>query len=258
MRFSLLLLLFAAAAPALSAQPTAVVRTFEEGNQLYEEGDYAAALDAYRRVLDAGYASGALYYNMGNAFFRAGELGQAVRYYEKARPLLPDPERLQHNLVLARDRLPRATEAPRPSFPARVWQRVAAWAGSRAFFFLGLALYLAAAARIAYRLYAGRPRPRLTAAALLGGLLLLALVLAASAYPGTPDRAVVLAGAAALRTQPALDAANGDAADNDAADENAAYEGSLVDVLERRGGWARVRLAGGRTGWLPAEAVGRI
>ncbi len=71
---------------------------FFRANQLYREGKFIEALDDYQKLVDAGHASGHLYYNMGNACFRLNRLGHAILYYEKARILLPRDADLDYNL----------------------------------------------------------------------------------------------------------------------------------------------------------------
>ena len=90
-----LLLLAAAPAGAQSA-------FFDEGNRLYQAGDFEGALDRYRRILDEELESGELYYNIGNAHFRLGALAPAILNYERARRLMPGDDDLLANLALAR------------------------------------------------------------------------------------------------------------------------------------------------------------
>ena len=87
-----------------AAQPDRLDRSFERATAAYRQGQYARAVERYRGILDSGYASGALYYNLGNAYVRLDRLGPAIRYYEKARRLWPDDPRLRHNLEQARRR----------------------------------------------------------------------------------------------------------------------------------------------------------
>src|SRR5262245_52855944 len=49
--------------------------TFDHANKLYEEGKFAEAAAAYEKMLRQGQASPALYFNLGNAFFKAGQIG---------------------------------------------------------------------------------------------------------------------------------------------------------------------------------------
>jgi len=96
---------------------------FDEGNRLYQQGDYNGALSSYLRVVDAGLESGELYYNIGNAYFKLGDLGHSIVYFERARRLLPRDHDLLANLELARS-LTADEITPLPSF----WLfRVVAW-----------------------------------------------------------------------------------------------------------------------------------
>lgn len=76
--------------------------TFEQANQLYIDGEYAAAITEYNKILQAGYHSAELYYNLGNAYFREGHLGQAIANYLRARRLDPRDDDILANLQFAR------------------------------------------------------------------------------------------------------------------------------------------------------------
>ena len=75
---------------------------FFSANNYYQKQDYTKALEEYRRVLDIGFESGRLYYNMGNCFFKLGKPGYAILYYEKALRLMPQDGDLRSNLAYAR------------------------------------------------------------------------------------------------------------------------------------------------------------
>ena len=76
---------------------------FFHANALYGEERWAEAAAEYERVLAAGWESGNLYFNLGNAWFRAGDVGRAVLDYERARRLLPRDPDVQANLSYARE-----------------------------------------------------------------------------------------------------------------------------------------------------------
>ena len=99
---------------------------FDEGNQRYQEGDFDGALERYAQILDDGLESGELYYNIGNTYFKLGELGPAILYYERARRLMPGDGDLLANLELARS-LTADEIAPLPGF--WLFRAVGWWVG---------------------------------------------------------------------------------------------------------------------------------
>ncbi len=75
---------------------------FEKGNEHYANGEYRQAITEYERVLQADYHSGELYFNLGNAYFREGMLGYAIKNFIRARRLDPRDDDIISNLEFAR------------------------------------------------------------------------------------------------------------------------------------------------------------
>lgn len=76
-------------------------KAFEEGNRLYEQGRYEEAVMAYRALSTNGI-SAPLLFNLGNAHFRAGQLGLSIYSYHRALQLRPRDPDIQANLRFAR------------------------------------------------------------------------------------------------------------------------------------------------------------
>jgi len=94
---------------AANGLPDSVAVHWRDGIQAYQQGRYQHATDRFQRVVAAGFESTALYYNLGNAFYRLGETGRAIQHFEKARRLEPGNARIGHNLEMARGRSDRLT-----------------------------------------------------------------------------------------------------------------------------------------------------
>lgn len=92
---------------------------FERGNTAYEGGDYEQASQAYRAVLRYRIRDPILEYNLGNAEFRLGHLGQAILHYERARRLDPGDPEIQANLSFARSFCFDRVEPPNEPAPLR-------------------------------------------------------------------------------------------------------------------------------------------
>src|SRR5438552_9134717 len=90
-----------------------VSTAFDQANRLYEEGKFTEAAAAYEKMLQQGQASPALYFNLGNALFKAGQVGRAVLNYRLAERLAPRDTDIRANLKFARGSVaPGATPTP--------------------------------------------------------------------------------------------------------------------------------------------------
>lgn len=65
---------------------------------------YSSALYRYERIARSGVRNAGLYYNIGNTYFRLGELGRSILYYRRALLLNPADTNVRHNLGYARSR----------------------------------------------------------------------------------------------------------------------------------------------------------
>jgi tetratricopeptide (TPR) repeat protein len=70
---------------------------FFDGIKYYKAEEYAKAASAFSGVADAGIKNGKLFYNLGNAYLKNGQLGHAVLWYERALRLIPDDPDLKFN-----------------------------------------------------------------------------------------------------------------------------------------------------------------
>ena len=83
---------------------------FFKANQAYKVGDFQDAIEGYLRLIRSGHGGGHIYYNLGNAYFRAGQLGRAILEYERGQLLMPRDPDLNFNLSHARDQTRDAIE----------------------------------------------------------------------------------------------------------------------------------------------------
>jgi len=74
---------------------------FEQANQLYRDGEYQKAVQMFEQVVKNGYESPALYYNLGNAYFKLNSLPASILNFERAKRLSPNDDDINYNLRLA-------------------------------------------------------------------------------------------------------------------------------------------------------------
>lgn len=90
--------------PPVLAQDTPgidVTTAFFKANEAYNTGKFKEAASLYEAAIEK-TENGYLYYNLGNCYFKTGELGQALLNYRRAQKLTPRFEDLLSNLNYAR------------------------------------------------------------------------------------------------------------------------------------------------------------
>lgn len=74
---------------------------FERGTEAYKAEEFETCIELYQAVLALNLESWELHYNLGNAYFKSGNIPRAILHYEKAKKLNPDQEDLLINLEMA-------------------------------------------------------------------------------------------------------------------------------------------------------------
>ncbi|HUD45604.1 MAG TPA: BatD family protein [Candidatus Baltobacteraceae bacterium] len=231
-------------ASVLSARADPVSLWFEQANKSYEEGHYAEAAAAYRTLLQHGCVSPAIYFNTGNAWFKAGQIGRAIYYYRRAEELAPRDPDIRANLQIARTQAGTNTA----SLPGNRWTR---WLGR-----LTLNEWTVAAAMsvaVFFLVLTARqisPRFNRSAGGLTISLAVLSLWLLACLGLSIDQRlleqsSIVIVPEAVVRRGPM----------DESQSAFTVHDGAELPVLARDGNWLQVIGASRQTGWLPQQDV---
>jgi tetratricopeptide (TPR) repeat protein len=95
----------------LCSQAADLSADFDAANNLYGAGKFPEAAAAYEKLLHSGQSSAALYFNLGNAWFKSGQFGRAIAAYHQAEELTPRDPDIQANLRFARNQVQGPTYA---------------------------------------------------------------------------------------------------------------------------------------------------
>lgn len=110
MKQTLRYLLVALCLCANSALSMATIHTYDQANAAYADGRYSEAVALYQTIIaeqgqNINSEAARVYYNLGNAYFKQGELAQSILAYERALRLDPGYEDAEYNLVFAQSRI---------------------------------------------------------------------------------------------------------------------------------------------------------
>jgi len=230
------------------AQEAAV--QFGQANQLYRAGDFENAIHLYEQILKNGYEHPALYYNLGNGYFKRHNIPAAILAYERARRLAPGDEDIAYNLRLADLRIVDKIEPLPQLFFLQWWNAFLGLCSSRTWAFAGIAaLWLAALSGIVFVLLRSAMIQRL---AVFGGAMFIVLALVGFLcmvqqlrHEESDQFAIVFAPSVAVKSAP----------DAQSTDLFVLHEGVKVELLDHVGEWKKIRLADGKVGWMTGEGI---
>lgn len=89
----------------LSAQGITAQTPVESAEKAYTEDKYQEAVAIYEQIIAGGQVSSDLYYNLGNSYFKSGNVGKAVLSYERALLLDPNNREAESNLIFVNSKI---------------------------------------------------------------------------------------------------------------------------------------------------------
>jgi tetratricopeptide (TPR) repeat protein len=223
---------------------------FEQGNQLYNDGKYAEAIEKYQAILNTNNHSEALYFNLANSHYKLNHIAPSIYYYEKALQLAPDDQDIKNNLAFAKnmtiDAIDVLPEAGFSKLSKKVtdimsfdnWAKVAV--GSVLMFVIIFLLY--------YVTYStGKKRLAFITSNLFLFLAIFSVVIAFHKYnlSKKDQPAIVFAQETVIKSEP-----------NKRSQELfRLHEGTKVQILDTVNQWKEIKLADGKIGWIENEDI---
>ncbi|GAB6094411.1 tetratricopeptide repeat protein [Desulfatiferula olefinivorans] len=235
-------LMSALCGPVAAAEPAA---DFLDGVKRYNEGRFEDAARLFESVADKGVVNGALYYNAGNAWFKAGDIGRAMLWYERALVRMPhDPDLIYNHAYvsgLLRDKI---DDRPSPIVTVLFfWKDLL---GARIIRILALVLFAAFwVLRVVDMLRSGRS-VRGVQWVVLGLALVFILTASADYYRARfHPRGTVLADTVSVRS----------GLSDDSTELFVLHSGTRVEVDDERRGYVKIRFSADKIGWVKKEFI---
>ncbi|MEK9136098.1 MAG: tetratricopeptide repeat protein [Bacteroidota bacterium] len=220
-------------------------QVFDQANHLYQQNKFAEARVAYESVVRNGFVSGELYYNLGNAYYKTGDVGKAILNYERALRLVPNDDDLKHNLQLANLMLTDKIEATPRLFVWDYWDSIKAAFSLNALTWISYGVFVLLIGSICVVVLARTYQLRRLG--LFGGsistvalLLFVVLLVGKIGEVNRTDAAVVTAKITTVKNSP----------DAKSTDAFVLHSGVKVTITDSVNEWVKIRLADGKVGWM--------
>jgi len=227
--------------------------TLTQAEEAYDKKHYKTAISLYEQLLKEGYTSYQLYFNLGNAYFKNGNLGYAIHAYEIARKLEPDDEDIKINLSMANAKTIDKIDTKENFFITAVKSNILSTLSTPAWAWLNIvSLLIAALSFFMFYILASASLKRLFfgISMVFAFTFLMSYFLGGSAVKSKSENkfAIILQKEVKIMNEPNVSATT----------KFRLHEGTKVRVVENNGDWMLIKLENGNEGWLKSLDLGVI
>ncbi|HLV39241.1 tetratricopeptide repeat protein [Xanthomarina sp.] len=223
---------------------------FEQGNALYNDGEYEQAILKYKTILENGEHSAALYFNLANAHYKLSHIAPSIYYYEKALQLDPNDKEIKNNAAFAKNMtidaigsvpevgLSKITKNLTNTFSFDTWAKI-----SIASILLFVLVFLS------YYFAYSTVKKRLSFVASMTFLIITCATLSLAFHKYNLDKldrpAIVFVQESQVKNEPNLRSS----------EAFVLHEGTKVQILDTVNNWKKIKLSDGKTGWISKEDI---
>ena len=224
---------------------------FNRGNSLYMEGNYRDASELYLEIIKNGYESGPLYFNLGNTFYKTGNIEKAILYYEKSKKLMPNDDDLEVNLQMVNQLIPDQINPIPELFYKQYWNTLRDLFGPETWgiFFIISYLLFGVSTSIWIIVYFSDPLSRFfkKISIVMGILILLSAILTYSNVheKNRKDFAIIMEEKIEIYSEPS----------ESSGELFSLHKGSKIQIKRKSGTWIEIKLADGKVGWIQRKYV---
>lgn len=221
-----------------------------KAEEAYAASDYDKALEIYKSVLDKGYESADLYYNVANCFYRKGELAPSILNYERALRIDPSHEDAKHNLSLAESKTVDNIDTLGRVFLVDWWNSFSNLTSADSWAFISIVLFIITIVSLSVYIFVRKIWVRKLGFSVAVIALFFTIISFCSAYTRynvetSKNQAIVFSQTVTIKSSP----------DNSGNNLFILHEGTKVNIKSRLGEWVEIITSDGNSGWLPANAI---
>ena len=236
----------------LNAESTIPVDSlFSIGNRYFSIEKYDYALDAYLAILEK-VENPDLYFNIGNTYYRQGNLGQAIWAYEKGIQLSPLHKDLKYNLDFVNARVKDRIEVPKGILFIEIYRTIKRNVKLNDLLLWGGIMILLASFATFFKVFNILDNIfayRMTVILFIFSLLLHMIALDKYWEISDKNEGIIISSIVNVRSAPI---------DRDEKIIFRIHEGLKVDIVQSQPGWFEIILLDGKKGWIEHQSLLRL
>ncbi|MEH6514106.1 MAG: SH3 domain-containing protein, partial [Maribacter arcticus] len=199
----------------------------------------------YTDILDDGEHSAAVYYNLGNSYYKLNNIAESIYFYEKALLLSPNDEEVKTNLSYAQNMTIDAIDTMPETGLSKLYKSVTGKLTFDQWAYLAIALMIIFV--LLYILFYYANSSTLKRWSFIGSILALFICIIAIVFAFIQrsdfkdlQPAIIFAEESSIKSEP------------NASSQQVfvIHAGTKVNVLDQLDEWNKIKLADGKTGWI--------
>lgn len=228
----------------------ATTDAFAAANNAYRSADYHKAMELYHKALKDG-PSTEVYYNLGNTYYRTGNIPKSLLYYEKAAKMRPMDADIQHNIDIVQGKTIDRMTSDSDIIFLQWYHYLQSLMTINGWAYTGTTTLLLALVLFLFYLFVTNINVRRVSFYLFAALLVVSIISNVFAWQRShtlseSSDAIVMVEATAIKDSPT----------SKSNDVCTLHEGTKISITDHDiKGWYGIHLPDGRDGWIQSKDV---
>lgn len=224
--------------------------TIKEAEVAYTKEEYGKAIELYESILKNNGESSEIYYNLGNAYYKAGKTAPAILNYERALLLDPGDADIRFNLQMAKQKSVDKIEPVGEFFLYRWFDSVQNMGAADSWAKVGIVCFILFIGCLI--LFFFSRWIRLKKVGFYIGILLLVVIIFSNIFASHQKKEIVER-AGAIVFSPTVTVKS--SPDVSGTELFILHEGTKVSIKSKLGEWSEIELEDGNVGWMPSKDI---
>jgi len=211
----------------------------------YGASQFEKSIELYQQVLDNGFESAELYYNLGNAYYKSNKIPKAIVNFERALKLAPNDEDILFNLQLANTHVVDKIEVLPEFFLTSWWNRFIQFFSSNEWALMSMVSFIFGLGLLLVFFLSGRVIARklsfwFAVLFIIASLLSFNFSRKQIWFTQNEPAAIIITPSVVVKSAPA----------ENGTELFLIHESLKVKVTDKLGDWCEIKLSDGNKGWL--------